>query len=229
MKMMNLPNSLTVGRVVAIFIFLILANIVEPDVWPFFSDESTQNIKIFAFILATLAGVTDFFDGWAARKFNQVTEFGKLIDPLADKIFVSAIMLMMVEFQMVPAWIAVIVISREFMVTGLRMLALQSSLVIPADGWGKVKTVMQMAILFIGGASWVGIFSLRGDVLVFGGSAWLNIVSASFSDNFQMVDGTFQVRFWFLWKLFLWSMTAVTIYSGLGYFVKFKYLFAKEQ
>ncbi|MDD2479011.1 MAG: hypothetical protein PHS31_03885, partial [Victivallaceae bacterium] len=159
---------------------------------------------------------------------NQVTDLGKLIDPLADKIFVSAIMLMMVEFHMMPAWIAVIVISREFMVTGLRMLALQTNVVIPADGWGKVKTVMQMAILFIGGASWVGIFSLRADVLVFGGTAWLDILSASFSDNFRVVDGALQMRCWFLWKLFLWSMTAVTIYSGVGYFIKFKHLFSKK-
>lgn len=228
MKMLNLPNSLTLGRIVAIFIFLILANIVEPDVWPYFTEDSIQSIKIFAFILATLAGLTDFFDGWAARKFNQVTDLGKLIDPLADKIFVSAIMLMMVEFHMMPAWIAVIVISREFMVTGLRMLALQTNVVIPADGWGKVKTVMQMAILFIGGASWVGIFSLRGDVLVFGGTSWLDILSASFSDNFRVVDGALQMRCWFLWKLFLWSMTAVTIYSGVGYFIKFKHLFSKK-
>ena len=226
--MLNLPNSLTLGRIVAIFIFLILANIVEPDVWPYFTEDSIQSIKIFAFILATLAGLTDFFDGWAARKFNQVTDLGKLIDPLADKIFVSAIMLMMVEFHMMPAWIAVIVISREFMVTGLRMLALQTNVVIPADGWGKVKTVMQMAILFIGGASWVGIFSLRADVLVFGGTAWLDILSASFSDNFRVVDGALQMRCWFLWKLFLWSMTAVTIYSGVGYFIKFKHLFSKK-
>lgn len=228
MKMLNLPNSLTLGRIVAIFIFLILANIVEPDVWPYFTEDSIQSIKIFAFILATLAGLTDFFDGWAARKFNQVTDLGKLIDPLADKIFVSAIMLMMVEFHMMPAWIAVIVISREFMVTGLRMLALQTNVVIPADGWGKVKTVMQMAILFIGGASWVGIFSLRADVLVFGGTSWLDILSASFSDNFRVVDGALQMRCWFLWKLFLWSMTAVTIYSGVGYFIKFKHLFSKK-
>lgn len=228
MKMLNLPNSLTLGRIVAIFIFLILVNIVEPDVWPYFTEDSIQSIKIFAFILATLAGLTDFFDGWAARKFNQVTDLGKLIDPLADKIFVSAIMLMMVEFHMMPAWIAVIVISREFMVTGLRMLALQTNVVIPADGWGKVKTVMQMAILFIGGASWVGIFSLRGDVLVFGGTSWLDILSASFSDNFRVVDGALQMRCWFLWKLFLWSMTAVTIYSGVGYFIKFKHLFSKK-
>ncbi|NLK83059.1 MAG: CDP-diacylglycerol--glycerol-3-phosphate 3-phosphatidyltransferase [Lentisphaerae bacterium] len=228
MKMMNLPNSLTVGRIVAIFIFLILANIVEPDVWPHFSDSSIRQIKIFAFILATLAGLTDFFDGWAARKFNQVTDFGKLIDPLADKIFVSAIMLMMVEFHMIPAWIAIIVISREFLVTGLRMLALQSALVIPADGWGKAKTAMQMTILFIGGASWVGLFSLRYDILIFGGTPWLDMVSATFSENFRVDNGTLQLRIWFLWKLFLWGMTAVTIYSGIGYFIKFKYLFSEK-
>ena len=85
-----------------------------------------------------------------------------------------------------------------------------------------------MAILFIGGASWVGIFSLRADVLVFGGTAWLDILSASFSDNFRVVDGALQMRCWFLWKLFLWSMTAVTIYSGVGYFIKFKHLFSKK-
>ncbi len=225
MKVANIPNALTVGRIVGIFIFLILANIAEPDVWPYFSEKCAQSVRIIAFILAFLAGLTDFFDGYLARKYNQVTDFGKLVDPLADKIFVTAIMLMMVEFQMMPAWIAVIIISREFLVTGLRMLAIQKSIVISADSWGKAKTALQMVMLFIAGASWIGMFNLREDILVFGGPSLIAIAAGDSTNMIQSIGGEMHIRFWFVWKLFLWAVTAVTIYSGIGYFTKFKSVF----
>lgn len=225
MKIANIPNALTVGRIVGIFIFLILANITEPDVWPYLSASNAQAVKIVAFILAFIAGLTDFFDGYLARKYNSVTDFGKLVDPLADKIFVAAIMLMMVEFQMMPAWIAVIIISREFLVTGLRMLAIQKNIVISADGWGKVKTTMQMVMLFIACTSWINLFSLHHDILVFGGSSWVSIAAGDSTKTIQSIGGELHVRIWFVWKLFLWIVTGVTVYSGIGYFTKFKSIF----
>lgn len=229
MKMGNIPNTLTVARIVVIFIVLILANIVEPKVWPYLEDSSIQALKITAFVLAILAALTDFFDGYLARKYNQVTDFGKLIDPLADKIFVAALMLMMVEFLLIPAWIAVIVISREFLVTGLRMLAVQKNVVISADSWGKAKTVLQMVILLIGGASWIGIYNLQTDILVFGGAPAVQLAANGVTRTFRIVDGHFCLSLWFIWKTFLLGMVAVTVYSGFGYFAKFKDLFTSEE
>ncbi len=229
MKMLNLPNALTVGRIVAIFIVLILANIVEPNVWPYFSDSVAQKIKIVAFILAILAALTDFFDGYLARKYNQVTDFGKLVDPLADKIFVAALMLMMVEFLLIPAWIAVLVISREFLVTGLRMLAIQKNIIISADSWGKAKTMLQMLILLIGASSWIGVYDLQTDILVFGGTPAIQMVADGSTRMFRVIGGNFHLSLWFIWKAFLIGMVLVTVYSGIGYFAKFKDLFISDK
>ena len=143
---MNVPNSLTVGRIVIVFIFLLLANVSENT---FFSANAVYIIRVVAYILAIIAGITDLLDGYIARKYNQVTDFGALMDPLADKVFVTAAMLMMVEFDLMPAWIAVIVITREFLVTGLRMIAAQRGAVLKAEKSGKNKTFSQMVTIIV--------------------------------------------------------------------------------
>lgn len=194
---MNLPNKLTLARIILIFIFLVLANAHENSV---FSAEAVKIIYIIAYALAIIAGVTDFLDGYLARKYNQVTEFGKLMDPLADKIFVTATMLVLLEVQLVPAWIAVIVISREFLVTGLRLLAAQKGEVISADRWGKTKTALQMLMLLIAGSSWINLFDLKNACL------W-------------------GIKLWPVWNVFLWAVVLITIISGLGYFVRHRSLF----
>lgn len=192
MSVMNVPNTLTVGRIVIVFIFLVLANISENT---YISANAVYVIRVIAYILAIIAGLTDIFDGYIARKYNQITDFGALMDPLADKVFVTAAMLMMVEFNLMPAWIAVVVITREFLVTGLRMLAVQKGKVISADRWGKLKTALQMLMLALAGASWIELFDLRHDVF-------------------------FGVRLWTVWIIFLWGIVIVTIMSGMGYFIR---------
>ncbi len=187
---MNLPNKITVSRIVMIFIFLLLANVEGGKV---FSDSFARGCHITAYVIAILAGVTDLLDGWIARRYNMVTDFGALMDPLADKIFVVTAFLMCVEYKLMPAWIAVIVITREFLVTGLRTLAVQHNYVISADRWGKMKTLSQMLMLLIAGASWNELFNLRED-LVFG------------------------VRAWTLWTIFLWGIIILTVFSGAKYF-----------
>ena len=87
-------------------------------------------------------------------------DFGALMDPLADKIFVTAAMIVFVQFNLLPAWVAVVVISREFLVTGLRMLAISKGKIISADKMGKLKTALQMSMLLLAGASWLGFFDL---------------------------------------------------------------------
>jgi CDP-diacylglycerol--glycerol-3-phosphate 3-phosphatidyltransferase len=198
---MNVPNSLTVGRIVIVFIFLLLANISESLC---ISADAVYIIRVVAYILAIIAGITDVLDGYIARKYNQVTDFGALMDPLADKVFVTAAMLMMVEFKLMPAWIAVVVITREFLVTGLRMLAIQKGEVISADRWGKLKTALQMLMLALAGASWINLFDLRHDVF-------------------------FGIKLWTVWIFFLWGIVIVTIMSGMGYFIRHRNLYMNQK
>lgn len=209
--MMNISNSLTVGRIVLIFLALILANIHPeyPGIYPVLSIEPiiVQRCHEFALILVMIAGFTDFLDGYLARKLNQVTDFGKLMDPLADKIFVTAVFLILVEADNVtmPAWIPVVIISREFMVTGLRTLAASKGVVIPADGWGKVKTALQMALLLIGGMVWVG---------------WLPIDLANPTREPSVII--------IIWHLCLWAIVLLTVCSGIGYFWRYRAVYNKD-
>ena len=138
--MKNLPNLLTVSRIFAVLIFVVLATFAERTFMP---ADAVRYVRLAAYILAILAGLTDLLDGYIARKYNFVSDFGALMDPLADKIFVTGTMLMAVEYRLMPAWIAVAVLCREFMVTGLRTLAAKKQVVISADRWGKLKTALQ--------------------------------------------------------------------------------------
>ncbi|MCK4981332.1 MAG: CDP-diacylglycerol--glycerol-3-phosphate 3-phosphatidyltransferase [Victivallaceae bacterium] len=186
---MNFPNALTLARIILIFVFIILAANAGGVAEDF---NSSHVLRIIAYIVALVAAFTDLADGYFARKWNQVTDFGKLMDPLADKIFVSAIMLMMVQYQLLPAWVAVVIVSREFLVTGLRMLALQKNTVIAADIWGKIKTVLQMLMMGVGGLAWIGLFDIKASMT---------------------------------WTISLYFISVITIWSGLGYFVKYKKLY----
>ncbi|MFA7184397.1 MAG: CDP-diacylglycerol--glycerol-3-phosphate 3-phosphatidyltransferase, partial [Victivallales bacterium] len=183
---MNFPNALTLTRIILIFIFIILAANADGKVEMF---NRVHTIRVIAFIVAVIAALTDMLDGYLARKLNQITDFGKLMDPLADKIFVTGIMLILVQYQLLPAWVAVVIISREFLVTGLRMLALKESELIAADIWGKIKTTLQMVMIGIGGLSWIGVFDLRTSSVA-GVSAWS------------------------IWMFFLCLLALITIWSG---------------
>ena len=133
--MMNLPNALTVFRILAVpFIIALL----------YFPQETSCLIATLFFLVAIL---TDLADGFLARKYNQVTNFGKFLDPLADKILIASVLIMLVELNWVPAWIAMIIIVREILVTGLRAIAADKGQVIAADKYGKMKTIMQSVAL----------------------------------------------------------------------------------
>ncbi|MBE6366674.1 MAG: CDP-diacylglycerol--glycerol-3-phosphate 3-phosphatidyltransferase [Lentisphaerae bacterium] len=192
----NLPNILTVARIVLIFIALVLAtNSGIPGGVKIKSDDIEMILRYIACILAIVAAVTDLVDGYLARKWNQVTEFGALMDPLADKIFVTTVMLILVEFQLLAAWVAAVVICREFMVTGLRLLAVKQGKVISADKFGKLKTFLQMVMLFIGGMVWIHVLDLD-----------MKICQA--------------VTLRHLWSVLLWGIVVITVGSGLNYFIK---------
>ena len=137
---MNLPNKLT-------FIRLVLA---VPFIY-FLQESNAEGFvyRMIAFALFVVASLTDFFDGYLARKYNLVTDFGKLMDPLADKILVISALVLFVELRYIPAWMSIIVIAREFLISGIRMLAAAKGEVIPAGKLGKYKTTSQMIVILI--------------------------------------------------------------------------------
>jgi CDP-diacylglycerol--glycerol-3-phosphate 3-phosphatidyltransferase len=133
--MRYLPNILSASRLVATVLVFILVLINQP--WAF----------LVATLLFVLASITDFFDGYLARRLKVVSSLGVFLDLTADKVFVSAILIAMVQIGLVPAWIVFIIITREFLVTGLRSMAAARGKVIPAGIWGKQKTFITMVAI----------------------------------------------------------------------------------
>ena len=140
---MNLPNKLTIFRVILIVPFVVVLLGGEAG-W--FGDNSLLygGISLAIFIVASL---TDLIDGKIARKYNLVTDFGKFMDPLADKLLVSAAMIALVEMGRIPAWVVIVIISREFIISGFRLVASDNGVVIAASYWGKFKTTFQMVMV----------------------------------------------------------------------------------
>lgn len=133
---MNLPNKLTILRIILTFIFMPLLFL--PGVW----------VKLAALLIFTFASLTDFYDGRIARKNNQITSFGKLMDPIADKILILSAFVAFVQMQLISAWMVVLIMSREIIITGVRMLAITKGKVLAAETAGKHKTVSQMVAIF---------------------------------------------------------------------------------
>ena len=126
---MNLPNKLTVGRMIAV---------------PFFIAAYMFELYVVAFVLFVAASVTDFLYGYLARKHNLVSNFGKIMDPLADKVLVYSAFCLMVEDGTVPGWMLIVILAREFVIAGMRTVAASEGIVIAAGMSGKIKTVLQM-------------------------------------------------------------------------------------
>lgn len=133
---MNLPNKLTMFRVILIpfFVVFMLVDITSVDKW----------IALAIFIVASL---TDLLDGKIARKYNLVTNFGKFMDPLADKLLVCSALICLVALNRIPAWIVIVIIAREFIISGFRLIASDNGVVIAASYWGKFKTTFQMVMI----------------------------------------------------------------------------------
>ena len=136
---MNLPNKLTLFRVVLIpfFVFFLLA--------PYFEGYGNY-IAVAIFIVAS---ITDFLDGKIARKYNLVTNFGKFMDPLADKLLVCSALICLIQLELIPAWVVIIIIAREFIISGFRLVASDNGVVIAASYWGKFKTAFQMLTVIV--------------------------------------------------------------------------------
>ena len=132
---MNLPNKLTTLRVIMIpfFVFFLL--------W---QNGENRTFRMIALALFIIASLTDLLDGKIARKYNLVTNFGKFMDPLADKLLVCSALICLIELNALPAWMVIVIISREFIISGFRLIASDNGVVIAASDWGKFKTTFQM-------------------------------------------------------------------------------------
>jgi CDP-diacylglycerol--glycerol-3-phosphate 3-phosphatidyltransferase len=180
----NLPNRLTVGRLVLTVLFV------------GFLSTSTHWGDLVALALFLIASVTDWLDGYLARRLNQITNFGKLMDPLADKVLVASALICLIPLGALPAWAVIVIITREFLITGLRQLAAGQGVILPADPLGKHKTAWQLITIIF----------------------FLTLLAAG--DCFG--EGARWIRFLWLgvgpWLVLI--TVTLTIYSGLAYLLK---------
>ncbi|MDO5350179.1 MAG: CDP-diacylglycerol--glycerol-3-phosphate 3-phosphatidyltransferase [Lachnospiraceae bacterium] len=137
---MNLPNKLTTARVILIpfFVFFLL-----------YQGGSNLTFRYIALAIFIIASLTDLLDGKIARKYNLVTNFGKFMDPLADKLLVCSALICLIQLGQLPAWMVIIIISREFIISGFRLVASDNGIVIAASYWGKFKTTFQMIAVIL--------------------------------------------------------------------------------
>lgn len=169
-KKMNLPNKLTIVRVILIVPFILLL-LGSHEGWGWFQAIFGEDhvipefLALAAFVIASL---TDMLDGKIARKYNLVTNFGKFMDPLADKLLVCAALIVLVEMGRIPSWIVVVIISREFIISGFRLIASDKGVVIAASYWGKFKTTFQMIMIGMMIVEDVPVFADFGGGKVFG-------------------------------------------------------------
>ena len=158
---MNLPNKLTVLRILMVPVFVVF--MITP--------LAEGNGKYIALALFCIASLTDMLDGKIARKYNLVTNFGKFMDPLADKLLVCSAMICMIPSGKLEAWFVIIIIAREFIISGFRLVASDNGIVIAASYWGKFKTVSQMAMIIVLIADFGGVFDVIGTALI-----WVSLV-----------------------------------------------------
>ncbi len=191
---MNLPNKLTVARIIATPIFM------------FAMITSFKGHYIVALVIFALASYTDYLDGKIARRDGLVTDFGKFLDPLADKMLTTAAYLGLLAANACPGitWIVFIVLFREFMITSLRLVAVQNGTVIAANMWGKAKTVCQMVSIIVTLAI----------------AAFANIVPTS---------NTVAAIFMVIITLLLWTSAVLTVISGVVYMVQNKEAFLSSK
>lgn len=179
---MNLPNKLTVGRMIAV---------------PFFIAAYMLGMYVVAFVLFVAASVTDFFDGYLARKHNLVSNFGKIMDPLADKILVYSAFCLMVDDGTVAGWMLIVILAREFVVAGMRTVAASEGIVIAAAMSGKIKTVLQMIAV---------------PLLLF-----VPVLTGTPAET----------AVYYAAQAFLWGSLIMTVYSGIEYVMKNKEVFSQ--
>jgi CDP-diacylglycerol--glycerol-3-phosphate 3-phosphatidyltransferase len=192
---MNWANRITLSRLALTVLFVIALNC------------SWHYARTAALVIFLIAGLTDFIDGEIARRYGLITNFGKLMDPLVDKIMVAAAFISLVPLKAVPAWAATAIVARDFLITGLRLMATAKGRILPAESLGKQKTSWQMITI---------IFFL----------ALLSIVELHYANETSM----WWVRAWYdAGPVLVWITVALTIYSGVGFTWRNRELIAPDQ
>lgn len=162
---MNTPNKLTLLRIIMIPFFVVFM-LVDFGPWS----------KWAALAIFVVASLTDTLDGYLARRDHLVTNFGKFMDPLADKLLVCSAMICMIELGRLPSWVVIVIIGREFVISGFRLIASDNGVVIAANYWGKVKTVCQMVMIIVLIADLGGGFVILEQILIYA-SLLLTVIS----------------------------------------------------
>ncbi len=191
---MNLPNKITSARFFLTLVFIGFAAV----------PASVENHLVYwriCFILAFVTGFSDLLDGYLARKYNLITTFGKLMDPLADKVFTVSSFVVLTYYHVVPHYITILILMREFVVTGLRSIASDQGQVVAARWSGKIKTLLQMLTLALGGLMWV---------------QWAPLPAAA------------PPWFRILWDGILIAIALGTVYTGIEYFYKGRKLYLRD-
>ena len=213
---MNLANKLTIFRMILVPIFVIIGYLGIPGEW-----MGIPIAFIIMDIIFIIASITDKLDGYIARTRNQVTTFGKFLDPLADKILVLAALVMLVEFGKIPAWIPVIVLTREFLVSGYRLIAVEKGgKVIAASVWGKLKTVTQMIaiiLVFIDKYNFADFMRATTDK------------AQAISSSFQIYMSQGEIIFNVITTTIMAISVVATIFSGYDYLKNGKDLFKEKE
>jgi len=179
---MNLPNKITIFRVFMIPLFVVLMML-----------QRLPGNEFYALAVYAIACISDALDGHIARKYNLITDFGKFMDPVADKLLVCSALICFVEQGLMPAWIALIIIARELIIDGFRLVAAGKGIVIAASIWGKAKTVVQMVACFvlILNVDWL-VFDIAEQVLIYA-SLVLTVISLAdymYKNRTVLTEGT---------------------------------------
>lgn len=205
---MNLANRLTLFRLVLVPVFMVFTII--DNVWT----------RIFALFIFIAASLTDLYDGYVARKYGEVTDFGKFMDPLADKLLMSAAFICFVDMKElnVPAWMVVLIIGREFLITGLRTLAASKGIVIAADRSGKFKTTSQIVTIIL----ILIILCVNSILSRFYGIRPQQLLQMS-GRPYIYGHILFSASYWLVFVT-----TVLTLYSGISYLLKNRKVFSKE-
>lgn len=217
---MNLANKLTIFRIILVPIFVIIGYLGTLRV----IEGKWLGIPVFLWIMNIIfiiASITDKLDGYIARSRNQITTFGKFLDPLADKILVLAALVMLVEFGKIPAWIPIIVLVREFLVSGYRLVAVEKGgKVIAASIWGKLKTVTQMIAIIL-------IFADKYNFFDFIRANTDKVMAAQSSMQIYMSQG--EIIFNAVTSILILVSVIATIFSGYDYLKNGKDLFKENK
>ena len=186
---MNIANKITMLRIALTFVFIFFLLFPFEGIWILWA-------KVASLIVFTIAAISDFLDGMIAQKRNMITDFGRLMDPIADKILVLAAFIAFVQMQLIDAWMFLIIVSREIFITSLRLFALNKGKVLSAARAGKHKTASQMAVIFY----ILGFIVLKEVILTF--STWNPAWEKFFRNSINVM---------------LYVTVALTLYSGISY------------